>query len=193
MSTRLPPVVALTLLVGLAWPALADSIDPAALTALNEQRLSLNLTGMKVLGGVGAASLASGLALGFRGSPSQRAFHLMNAGWGAVDLGLALTAGLAAAATDPATMSLADAVADARWNQNLFLLNAGLDVAYVAFGLWMADRARRGDDKAAFYRGAGPSVMLQGGFLLAFDLTMFALHRRENGTLDAMVRAATGH
>ena len=173
-----------------ATTALAEERGNDAVTIVNRERLSLNISGMKWLGGLGAVSLATGLALGFRGTPQERSFHLMNAGWGAVDLGLALTAGLSAARTDPAAMGLAGAVADARWNQNLFLLNAGLDVAYVAFGLWMAERARRGDTRADFYRGAGPAVMLQGGLLLAFDLTMFLLHRRENTSLDALVAAA---
>ena len=198
--TRLAPLL---LLVGLlsAPIAMADvpapEVPPAALgTSLvdvQRQRLDWNLNGMKVLGGLGTLSLASGLALGLTASNEKdRSFHLMNAGWGAVDLGLALAAGWSAAHTDPASLTLVDAVQEARFNQGMFLFNAGLDLAYVAFGWWMYERARRGDDKAAFFEGAGPSVMLQGGALFAFDLAMFLVHRSGNDVLDQLVAMAAG-
>jgi len=198
--TRLAPLLLLSGLL-IAPVAMADLIPPevppaavgTSLVEVHRQRLDWNLTGMKVLGGLGTLSLASGLALGLTTTNERdRSFHLMNAGWGAVDLGLALAAGWSAAHTDPASLTLVDAVQEARFNQGMFLFNAGLDLAYVAFGWWMSERARRGDDKAAFFEGAGPAVMLQGGALFAFDLAMFLVHRAGNDVLDQLVALAAG-
>ncbi len=48
--------------------------------------------------------------------------------------------------------------------RNLLLINAGVDVLYIAAGVYMLSRAE------AYWQGAGWGVILQGTFLLVFDL-----------------------
>ncbi len=48
--------------------------------------------------------------------------------------------------------------------RNLLLINAGVDVLYIAAGAYMLSRAE------AYWQGAGWGVILQGTFLLVFDL-----------------------
>jgi hypothetical protein len=59
------------------------------------------------------------------------------------------------------------------------LINAGLDLGYIGLGLWMQERGQRpGIDNAARLRGWGNAILVQGGFLLAYDLVAFVAHAR---------------
>ena len=54
----------------------------------------------------------------------------------------------------------------------VFLFNTGLDVGYMAFGAYLLERGKRLTNIR--YQGFGQSLMLQGAFLFAFDLVMYA-------------------
>ena len=121
------------------------------------------------------ASVLGGSALALAGqarrSPSLRAFGGQNAAWGAVDLGIAgfgeyRRRGRLATMDDPHD----PAVVAAEWGslRRILRLNAGLDVGYVAAGLAACAWAARADRPAV--AGHGAAVVLQGSFLLAFDL-----------------------
>jgi hypothetical protein len=56
--------------------------------------------------------------------------------------------------------------------QSFLLLNAGLDVAYMSFGLYLRERSKT-SSSADRLRGYGNSLLLQGGFLLVFDLVLY--------------------
>lgn len=116
---------------------------------------------------LGLVSTAGGLAVAAWGrTPSQRAFGGQSAGWGAVDLGIAAV-GLARRSR-PTT---------ARRLRRVLLVNTGLDVVYVAAGVWLVARAPalRGRLTPEQARGHGAAVVLQGLALLALD----AAHARE--------------
>jgi hypothetical protein len=91
------------------------------------------------------------------------------AGWGAIDLGVALF-GLQATrqrAADPDAHTPTQR-SKARANLGKILwINTGLDVGYIAGG---AILARTRGQHRRFWRGAGWGVIIQGGFLLSFDL-----------------------
>jgi len=184
-----PTLAALVFVTGLALAPLAwaeEAVD-WNLTRVNERRLNVNVAGMQIIGAWGAVNVAAGLALGLRAEGESRAFHLMNAGWGAVNLALAGIGYWQATRADPTSFSLAQTVGEQRGVGNLFLLNAGLDLAYVAAGAWMHERGKRGDDWSAFFSGSGPAVILQGGVLFAFDLLMYLCHRAGDVHVDALV------
>ena len=60
--------------------------------------------------------------------------------------------------------------------RRLLLVNAALDVLYVAGGVTLA--VRRGKDDP-YWRGVGLGIVVQGGFLLGFDL-WHGLHAPED-------------
>lgn len=185
--------------VSSAPPAAAPSSAPAPAPApaavewnlerVNQRRLNVNLLGMKLLGSWGALNLVVGLAAGLRGEGPARSFHLMNAGWGAVNLGLAAWGGCDAAHADAAGFTLAQALSEQRSIENIFLFNAGLDLAYVAGGAWMLERSQRGGERAALLDGGGKAVMLQGAVLFAFDLLMYLCQRAGEPHLTRWVEA----
>jgi hypothetical protein len=105
-------------------------------------------------------SVVTGGALALRDA-FWRGVGIQYAGWGLVDGLLALVARRRARARagEPAGD-------EARRLRRIFAVNTGLDVLYVLGGLGYA-RSHEDDD---FRRGNGWGVVVQGGFLLLFDL-----------------------
>jgi hypothetical protein len=61
--------------------------------------------------------------------------------------------------------------------QRLFLINAGLDIAYMGTGYLLKHLAPKYPKNETRLTGYGHSVMLQGAFLFVFDLVMFGIQR----------------
>lgn len=121
----------------------------------------------RALGGFGAASVAGGAVLAaVASSPGTRAFGQQSAAWGAVDLAIA---GLGA------VRSAGHPVGAARLRRTL-LVNAGLDVGYIAAGAAVAflRPAPGGRVTPEQARGHGLAVVVQGLGLLALDLAFAA-------------------
>jgi hypothetical protein len=81
----------------------------------------------------------------------QKGFWGMSGAWAVINGGIAL-AGLIGA--EPMLTDL----------RTILFVNAGLDVLYMAAGIYLMNRSE------ATWQGAGLAVLIQGGFLLAFDL-----------------------
>ena len=64
-------------------------------------------------------------------------------------------------------------------------------MAYVVGGAYLRERGNNQPDKADQLRGYGKSVMLQGGFLLAFDLVNYALFKRRGDRQERLLLSAT--
>jgi hypothetical protein len=155
-------------LAGVAPPADAALIEAAAARRRTERR------GMAVLATWAGANLATAVpgALLTR-DPRVRSFWQGNAAWNVVNLGIAASGLLRdrRAADDAAA---AAARADAL--DRALLLNIGLDVAYIAGGWALQERGAR--TGSASLLGWGDALTLQGGFLLGFDVALFAAHQR---------------
>lgn len=175
----------------LAQPV-ADSLHqrapspPAALRAFDAGRARLDQRGLAVLGGWATGNLlASSIATG-QTEGSAHYFHQMNIGWGAVNLALAGTGYLAArrAARPPLTDRAGNVRRQLR-TENLYLFNAGLDVAYLATGLYLLEKGRNptASGSSDRWRGYGQSLLMQGGFLLLFDGFQYATHHRHGRDL----------
>ncbi len=116
-------------------------------------------------------------------------FHGMNVGWGAVNAALACWGILHLHFRVPAGLGLAETVQDQLYYENLFLLNAGLDVAYVMTGSYLRALAAAPQQlRPERLLGFGRALWVQGGFLLAFDALMWlVLHWQGRGLL-ALIR-----
>lgn len=149
------------------------AIDVAA---VHEAREALLGRGLAVLAAwVLLNLLVSGhfLARADRRQPAYY-FHGMNVGWALVNAGLACWGIYHLEPMAPAGLQLAEVVQAQLFNENLFLLNAGLDVGYIATGYYL--RARAGlphELRPARQIGFGRSLAVQGGFLLVFDALMW--------------------
>ena len=140
----------------------------------NTQRLKINQTGMTVLGAWAIGNLAySGVAV-FNNTGENKAFHQMNIGWGAINLALAGAGyfGARDAATD---LTVIESLKQLESTKRIFLFNAGLDIGYMATGAYLLERSKNTADEKRSYQlaGFGKSIIMQGGFLFAFDLVMY--------------------
>jgi hypothetical protein len=129
---------------------------------------------------------AGGLLL--TGGPLWRGIGLQGVVWGTVDAGIALF-GRAAMQRRRRKRERPDdpqvTREEARNLHRLLRLNAGLDVLYVAGGATLALTAGSSD---AFARGNGVGVILQGAFLLIFDLVYAQQTKRCLGQNPATAR-----
>lgn len=147
------------------------------LSSWNQQRLDRNQQAMYVLGGWAVGNLAVG-AFGMAQSTGEnRAFHQMNLGWNLVNLGLAASGIWTATHTDPSTLDAWESWKAYDHTQRLFLLNAGLDVGYIMAGFWMQERGKNALKHQDRWTGFGKSLVLQGAFLMAFDIGAYWVHQ----------------
>jgi len=126
--------------------------------------------GLRPLLGWGIGSSLLGALLALVPRPFWRQFGLQAAGWGVIDVLLAIAGRrqallraeeLASHARDEAA-----AARDAEQLRRVLLFNAGLDALYIASGLATAGRYAGQPGR----RGFGAGIAVQGLFLLVYDL-----------------------
>lgn len=164
-----------------------------ALRAWNSQRIQTQSTGMLVLGGwaLGNMALSAALLPGKRGE--DQAFHQMQIGWNAINLGIAALGYWGAQRAGYQDWDLYQSIQEQYKMQKILLFNAGLDVGYVAAGAYLRERANNPSAKnPERLRGFGRSIMIQGAFLLAFDLTLFSILANQNGELRPLLPNLSG-
>lgn len=156
-----------------AVPAAAQS--SLAMQSFQERRNTINKSGMIVLGSWAAANILLGAYGNQKATGETKYVHQFNAMWNLVNLGIATFGYVNAASLDPAAMSNREILKEFGSLQNLLLLNAGLDVAYMATALYLKERAKSSENGERL-RGYGNSLLLQGAFLLVFDSAMYFIH-----------------
>lgn len=151
----------------------------------NQDRLDLNKTGMLVLSGWALGNIAVGSYGYFRTNGKTKYFHQMNAAWNLVNLSIGAFAYYQYLQTDPSALTLMQSIDEARSIENILLLNIGLDVGYIAAGAFLWERGIRKDNNRLL--GYGPSLILQGGFLLVFDGILYGLNKSQNDKLFNLI------
>ena len=142
----------------------------------NQERNDLNRKGLTVLGSwAGANLVTNGILLG-NSSGSDKYFYQMNVYWNVVNGALAGLGVLAAKKTQ-GNLSAFQTLEEQNSTEKTFLVNTGLDVAYVMTGVYLLEKSKNSTDSQEMLKGYGQSVILQGGFLLLFDGVMYGVHR----------------
>jgi hypothetical protein len=154
----------------------ASAQNTTELLHFNQKRLQTNKIGMIALGSWALMNISTGAIAARQATGSNKHFHQMNAYWNVVNLALAGFGYYGSAAADPALFDLFSSVKEQYGMEKILLLNAGLDAAYIATGLYLTERAKNSPTHADRLKGFGQSVMLQGSFLLAFDMVMYFIH-----------------
>ncbi len=153
----------------------------------NHRRLDTNRKAMFVLGTWAVGNMAIGGAMMGRKQGETKYFHQMNTGWGGVNLGIATLGYLAATQADPTGFDAFATVHEHYKMQKILLFNAGLDIGYMAGGLYLIERSKNTANKPERLRGFGKSIVMQGAFLFAFDLTVYLFHAKNNTGLRNFV------
>lgn len=148
-------------------PVTFAPMDPAHFAA-RKAHLNDETQAMTTLMTWAAASVLTGSMLAVTGGDDYtRAVGVQNIAWGAID---GVIAGFGYRGIHKQFQLDKPVVywqAEDRKLRKIFLINAGLDVLYVAAGA-----ALLGLGKTDFVRGSGAGVMLQGSFLFVFDSAM---------------------
>ena len=106
----------------------------------------------------------------------------MNAYWNVANLALAGLGLWSAKKQLTKHYTLAENVTEQHKIEKILLLNTGLDVAYMVTGLYLKERGNRLNHEQPV--GYGNSLLLQGGFLLVFDIIQYVNHRRNGKFLE---------
>jgi hypothetical protein len=150
---------------------------PIDLESWNTRRQSTNRTAMLVLGGWAMSNLAVG-SIGFALERDERVrwLHLGNAAWNVVNLGLAVVGFIADLGRDPKSFDAKQSLMETEKQEKVLLVNVGLDVAYLASSAFLWQRGDATGD--ARLVGLGQALLIQGAFLLGFDITLAVLTGR---------------
>ncbi|WPP53135.1 DUF6992 family protein [Catalinimonas niigatensis] len=163
------------------------------LTNFNKNRQQITNIGMITLGSWAIGNIAVNGLLMSRASGSTYYFYQMNALWNVVNLGLAGFGYYNSLQMNPETVSLANSVDEFYGLQKTLLFNAGLDVAYLAGGFYLIEKAKNSERNRERFMGYGRSIILQGAFLLAFDsILYFILENQSEDLLPLLNTSANG-
>jgi hypothetical protein len=144
-------------------------------TLFFKQSMKTNNTGMYILGSWAVANLVAG-GLGWSQTTGQtKYFHQMNFFWNTVNISIAGFALYSNLNTDINILSSAEMMEKHIKTENLYLINAGLDVLYVGTGFLLKHLATKKLNRHDLLKGYGNSVILQGSFLFIFDLVLWKI------------------
>lgn len=147
-----------------------------------QQDVKIRKTGMLILGSWAAVNMIAG-GIGRSQLNGEKAyFHEMNLIWNVVNLGIA-GAGYYFTLSGEMLSNSAELLESQVSFQKILLFNAGLDIAYVIGGFYLMERSKNTSKNPERLKGYGKSVILQGGFLLLFDLILHGIHSNKTAQI----------
>ena len=156
----------------------------------NAQRYKTDKNLMIGLGSWASLNIVgSGIAWAIAQNEEMKNFHQMNVMWNVVNLGLAIP-GFIKAKKGKKELTFFETLEEQRKTETIFLINSGIDIAYMSAGLLLRSKASAALEKEDQYRGYGNSVLVQGGFLLLFDWIAYSIHRKHSkNELSPLIRS----
>ena len=144
-----------------------------------EKSLTTQNRGMYVLGGWAIANIATG-AYGWTNYNDDRMyFHQMNLMWNVFNLSIAGFGLYSNSQIDFATLSAEEIMASHLKTERILLINSALNVGYIGTGVLLRHLSASSAKNHDVLRGYGNSIILQGGFLLVFDLVLYQFLRTQ--------------
>lgn len=156
---------------------IAQDNDSTDLLNFELSKNNINSSAMIVLGSWAALNIITGTTGNFTSKGESKYFHQFNAMWNTVNLAIAGFGYFNSINTDYSLLTNSQIVKDFSSLQSFLLLNAGLDVAYIATGLYLKEKSKSSPNNSDRLRGYGNSLLLQGGFLLLFDVGLYFIHQ----------------
>ncbi len=157
------------------------------LDKFNLRQMEISRRGMLALTVWGGGNVIYGSVAGALTHGEQQAFHITNAIWGATNALIAIP-GLVSSLKKQRGMNLSygKTILRQQNQEKLFLINGALDFAYIGAGaaMWgFSDRINNTNTRNGI-AGAGEAFILQGGFLLFFDWTMYLVQASHGAKLN---------
>jgi len=148
------------------------------LLQFNNERLQTDKQLMLGLGSWATANfLISGVGWATTTKNEIHYFHQMNVLWNTVNFALAMP-GYFNSKKANANLTFAQTLKAQHKTEKIFLINTGLDIAYLSAGLLLKSNSKTTPLKSDQLNGFGNSLLMQGGFLFLFDLTAYLIHNQ---------------
>jgi len=156
----------------------------SVLQTFNAERISIQQTGMQVLGSWALANIIIGGINSTQTHGESSAFWQMNAGWNIVNASIAGFGYF----TQSMPTTLSGTIAEQHSIETLLAVNAGLDLAYIVGGFYLREKAKTSDQETRL-RGFGNAIILQGAFLLLFDAALYAANAHHGKQLQSIIQS----
>ncbi len=164
-----------------AQTAANDSIQLPLPEAVAMERINITRNYMTALGAWGLVNVVQGSISATNTVGPEHYFHQMSSYFNAVNVGIAAVGFLGIKKQLLKTNTLNSEIKAQQKIQKILLINSALDVGYFGIGLLMRNSGIKNQN--AKIQGYGGSIMLQGAFLLAYDLLQFGAHRKNGKRL----------
>lgn len=153
----------------LSFYLLAQSVEDLTSRHYADQK-----KGMTILGSWGLGNLLSGvIGSSMSDEPEVKAFHQMNAGWGFINAGIAGIGYFTSRKKSSVALNDLSLLNENHKLKSTLLFNAGLDVGYMATGLYLIEKDKSATGNKGRLKGFGKSLIMQGAFLFVFDIGMY--------------------
>ena len=160
--------------------------QPSGLEKFNANRNQINTYAMLTLGGWALGNMAVNGALYRSGEKDRKYLYEMNIAWNAVNLAIA-GFGLYGALNPEQGLTLFESIQQQSGIEKILLFNAGLDVGYMMTGAYLMERSKNSVKHEHRLKGYGKSLILQGGFLFAFDLVVYFIHTGNHQLMKSLL------
>lgn len=157
----------------------------AELNILNQKRETQVRTGLKALSSWSAANIIYGSIARNNSTGSTKYFNEMNAIFNGVTLGISALGYFTAKKSGE--LNLSESFKKQNQAERLFLFNAGLDLAYIAGGVYIKEKSLTTTKNPDRLKGYGNSIMLQGAVLAVFDGVMYIIMRKNGKKINALL------
>ena len=134
----------------------------------------INQTGMYTLGAWAVSNMVTGSIGWANGEGSNRYFHQMNVMWNTVNLAIAGFSLYNTKKNHLQEMKTDEFLLQNQTTEKILLINSILDLGYMGAGILLRKQSDTSENKAHQLKGYGNSLILQGGFLLIFDVVMYS-------------------
>lgn len=166
----------------LVFSAVAARAQPLFQDSIAAGRARLNKTNMYILGAWAGANILQGTISASNTTGTDHFFHQMNAYWNIANLAIATVGLLSIRKQMAGPHSFERNMREQHQMEKIIVFNGGLDLAYLVTGLYLKERGNRLNKDQL--KGYGTSLLVQGGFLLLFDIVQYTGHRRNGKLLE---------
>lgn len=174
----------------LSAQALNEPMLDSILIDVQHRQTNYSKMAMTSLTGWAAGNMISGGIMMSNTSGQEKYFHQMNLCWNIVNLGIGIP-GLIGTFKDK-QMSFEETFKYQKKLENIYMFNAGLDVAYVATGWGLNNFGKTKEGEIGDrLKGYGNSLVLQGTYLFIHDIIMIAFYKSNNKRLDVIWKNVT--
>jgi hypothetical protein len=148
-------------------------------TLFYNQSIMTSNTGMSVLGGWAIGNIALGAYGWIQGTGQQKYFNQMNLFWNTVNLTIAGVALYNNYHTDISLLNAEQIMSKHLQTEKILLINSALDAGYIGTGFLLRYLSGKSEQRSDLLKGYGNSLLLQGGFLLVFDVCLYGIMRNQ--------------